>query len=132
MELVCPKCSEALVEAGQTHRCKTCDGAWITEDSLVGILEQRNSALLGALEWADRSKDTARACAECKQPMQMVNLGSVELDRCAQHGVWFDADELTALLKQSKRLKTQPPIEDAPDANPHHGILGAFHRLFKR
>lgn len=133
-EYVCPKCAVALVEAGQTHRCEKCDGAWIAEASLVAILEQRTATALGDLEWAPRPEDKARPCAQCQQAMQMVNLGSVELDRCAAHGVWFDADELTALLKQSKRLKTQPPIDDADEADdaPHRGILGALARLFKR
>src|ERR1700755_1606075 len=107
-ELSCPKDAVPLVEAGQTHRCETCDGAWIAEDALLALLEQRTSKLWNGLVWEPRSSDTARPCAACKQPMEMVNLGRVELDRCPQHGVWFDADELTALLKQSRRLKTDP------------------------
>lgn len=133
MELTCPKDGAALVEAGQTHRCETCDGAWITEETLLALVEQRTSSALTALTWVDRPADKARPCAACKQPMLMVNLGSVELDRCAEHGVWFDANELTLLLRQSKRLKTAPPVAD-PDApaDAHHGLLGVFHKLFKR
>ena len=130
MELTCPKDGAALVEAGQTHRCETCDGAWITEETLVALIEQRTSTVFSALTWTDRPSDQARPCAQCKQPMQMVNLGNVELDRCAEHGVWFDANELTMLLRQSKRLKTAPPVEDAPDAN--HGLLASLRKLFHK
>jgi Zn-finger nucleic acid-binding protein len=131
MELTCPKDGGPLVEAGGTHRCKTCDGAWIPEATLVGILEQRTAALV-ALSWSPRETDQARPCAECKQPMQMVNLGNVELDRCADHGVWFDANELTMLLRQSKRFKTAPPDADAGDPNVHHGLLASLRKLFAK
>ncbi len=127
----CPKDGASLVEAGGTHRCKTCDGAWIPEATLVGILEQRNATLV-ELAWAPREADKARPCAECKQAMQMVNLGNVELDRCAEHGVWFDANELTMLLRQSKRFKTAPPHEEAGDPNTHHNLLASLRKIFSR
>ncbi len=132
MDLTCPKDGGGLVEAGQTHRCETCDGAWITEETLLAMVEQRTSTALGALMWTDRAEDQARPCAACKKPMQMVDLGSVQLDRCTEHGVWFDANELTMLLRQSKRLKTAPPVDDGGGADATHGLLASLRKLFAK
>nr|MBA3542295.1 zf-TFIIB domain-containing protein [Deltaproteobacteria bacterium] len=90
------------------------------------------TASLVSLAWQERPTDQARPCAECKAPMQLVNLANVALDRCAQHGVWFDADELTVLLKHSKQFKTMPPVEHDHAEHEHRGILGVFAKLFGR
>ena len=82
-----------------------------------------------SLPWKDRTDNTQRPCAECQVAMQTVNLGDVALDRCQAHGVWFDADELTALLKQSKRFKTEPG-DDSP--NEHKGLLDVLRGLLRR
>ncbi len=108
--LSCPVCAKPLELAGRTFRCEQCNGAWVTEEAVVAILEARASHLV-RLPWEAR-QDQPRPCASCGVAMQTVNLGSVALDRCAQHGVWFDADELTALLKQAKRFKTNPGHHD--------------------
>jgi Zn-finger nucleic acid-binding protein len=121
----CPVDQTTLEEAGRTMKCTTCDGAWVREDVLVAILEQRASTLV-ELPWVAR-EDSPRPCAECAAPMQTVNLGSVALDRCAQHGVWFDANEMTTLLRQAKRFKTHPgvAVEDH-----HEGLLQRLSKLF--
>lgn len=136
-ELVCPGCGEVLDTAGRTDRCPACDGAWVNEDALVGMLQERTSTLV-FLPWQPRPKDGAggdhpfrgaeRACAVCKQPMQTVNLGSVQLDRCPQHGVWFDADELAALLKEAKHFK--PEHRKGEPEPEHSGLLHSLSKLF--
>jgi Zn-finger nucleic acid-binding protein len=128
-ELLCPTCKTALAEAGYTVRCSTCDGAWIGEDALVGMLQERTSTLV-FLPWQPRPKDTERGCPQCGKAMQTANLGSVALDRCADHGVWFDAGELASLLSQAKQFKTEPRPGDH-DAE-HSGVLGALAKLFGR
>jgi len=122
-ELSCPVCDSPLDEAGRTFRCVLCEGAWVAEDTLVAILEQRASTLV-ELPWQAR-EDKPRPCAECKAEMQTVNLGSVALDRCEKHGVWFDADELTALLKQAKRFKTVGEHDEHRE-----GLLRRLAKLF--
>lgn len=125
-DLTCPVCHKPLELAGRTFRCGSCEGAWVAEDALVAILEQRTSTLV-KLPWESR-QDAARPCAACQAAMQTVNLGSVALDRCADHGVWFDADELTALLKQAKRFKTNPGVEHDEH---REGLLRRLARLFQ-
>jgi hypothetical protein len=98
----------------------------VTEDTVVAILEQRASTLV-ELPWKPREDDKHRPCAECKTAMQTVDLGKVQLDRCPSHGVWFDADELAALLREAKHFTTH----DAPTASePKHGLLGKLAKLF--
>lgn len=121
----CPVDSTELEEAGRTMKCSTCEGAWVREDVLVAILEQRASTLVD-LPWTTRGGDaTPRPCAECAAAMQTVDLGSVALDRCAQHGVWFDANELAALLRQAKRFKTHADHDE-----PREGLLARLAKLF--
>jgi len=124
-ELQCPACGEPLDTAGRTDRCKNCDGAWIGEDALVGMLQERTSTLV-FLPWQPREQDNERSCAACGKPMQWVNLGTVKLDRCPAHGVWFDADELAALLAQAKEFKADPKHPDPA----HSGLLHQLAKLF--
>ena len=122
----CPRCRVALETAGYTERCKTCDGAWIHEDALVGMLQERTSALV-FLPWQPRDKDQERACPVCTKAMQTVNLETVALDRCPDHGVWFDADELAALLARAKHFKASKPADELEAE--HSGLLGAIAKL---
>ena len=134
-ELTCPTCKTPLKMAGFTHRCPACKGAWIAEDVVVGMLEERASTLIelpwrprGALAHARRravgSTDEARACADCGEAMQMVDLGDVELDRCPSHGIWFDDTELVTLLGEAKQF-VKPETK-------HASLLDALKHVFKR
>lgn len=126
MELMCPVCDAPLEEAGSTQRCRMCEGAWIPEEALVAILEQRASTLV-ELPWTTRSGDKPRPCASCKSEMQTVDLGKVQLDRCPAHGVWFDADELASLLREAKHFtKEMPAVHE-----PKEGLLHRLAKLFR-
>lgn len=122
----CPVCHVALSRAGFTERCPQCTGAWIHEDALVGMMQERTSAMV-FLPWQPRDRDQERACAVCTKPMATVSLGTVALDRCAEHGVWFDPEELASLMKQAKQFKAEVK-QDASDDE--RGLLGALAKLF--
>jgi Zn-finger nucleic acid-binding protein len=128
--LSCPTCAGPLTSAGRTDRCSGCDGAWIHEDVLVGMLQEMASALV-ELPWQPRVAEVQRPCAVCQVAMAPVCLGHVALDRCARHGVWFDAAELAALLGEAKQFKVEAVDEPADTAH-HHGLLGALSKLFVR
>ncbi|HEY5928610.1 MAG TPA: zf-TFIIB domain-containing protein [Kofleriaceae bacterium] len=117
----CPSCKTALVQAGRTWKCASCDGAWVESDVLVPMLEQSASTLV-ELAWQPSGEAHVRACPQCTEAMQTVQLGTVALDRCESHGVWFDARELAALLKQAKRFR-------AEDKHEHRGILETLGRV---
>jgi Zn-finger nucleic acid-binding protein len=116
----CPTCSGSLELAGRTYKCETCDGAWVKGEVLVPLLEQSASALV-ELPWQPNTEAHVRACPECGTNMATVKLGSVALDRCEAHGVWFDEKELAALLKQAKHFRVAPH---------HEGILKTLGKLF--
>ena len=91
-------------------------------DVLVPMLEQAASTLVD-LPWQPNTEDRVRTCPECATSMQHVKLGTVQLDRCEQHGVWFDAHELAALLKQAKKFR-------AEDKHEHQGLLHRIAKVF--
>jgi len=122
-DLICPSCKATLAQAGFTHRCPTCKGAWVAEDVVVGMLEERAATLI-ELPWTTRTAGPVRACADCGQPMQMADLGSVELDRCPSHGIWFDDTELATLLGEAKQFRKSQPQ--------HASLLDALKHIFKR
>ena len=47
--------------------------------------------------------------------MQAIVLHGVHLDRCPQHGVWFDIGEITDLLRATGKLAEN---ERAPEDGP--------------
>lgn len=125
-QLTCPVCSVELSQAGFTERCPKCTGAWIHEDALVGMLQERASAMV-ELPWQPRVRDVERACAVCGKPTQAVSLGTVALDHCPEHGAWFDPEELASVMKQAKQFKADVKSDDGDE---HRGLLGALARLF--
>lgn len=118
----CPIDKQPLAQAGRTWKCSTCNGAWVRSDVLVPMLEQSASTLV-ELPWQPSREDHVRTCAECDAGMQTVKLGTVALDRCETHGVWFDSHELAALLGQAKKFR-------AEDKHEHKGILQTLAKLF--
>lgn len=120
----CPSCTAPLHPAGRTFKCDSCDGAWVKADVLVPMLEQSASALV-ELPWQPNTEDHVRVCPECELRMETVKLGTVALDRCAPHGVWFDTKELATLLGQAKTFRAGTHEEV------HIGILERLAGLFK-
>lgn len=92
----CPGCSAPLELTADVSRCGSCRGAWLTEDGLRHRLElMKPGAVL-----AQRPGRGAggRRCPACAEPLASIEIEGIELDRCAEHGVWFDANELSDLL----------------------------------
>lgn len=100
----CPTCKTPLSQAGYTEKCSTCDGAWVAEETLVAVLQERASAMVD-LPWRPRTQDRVRGCAVCGSPMQAVSLGDIPLDRCPAHGVWFDEAEFAGTIAHARGFK---------------------------
>ena len=118
----CPVCKTALAAAGRTYRCQKCDGAWVAADVVVPMMEQSASTLV-ELPWRANTEDHVRACPACGKDMETVALGTVALDRCELHGVWFDARELAEVLHQAKKFRAEP--------HPHESLVGRLVKLVK-
>jgi Zn-finger nucleic acid-binding protein len=93
---------------------------------LVPMLEQSASTLV-ELPWQPNTENHVRACPECATAMETVKLGTVALDRCEPHGVWFDAKELAALLGQAKKFRA----DTHEHGREHRSLLDRLAGLFK-
>lgn len=123
---VCPVCgdgrhlnSRALGDTGFTvMECGVCAGLWLGAEVFRALEERaRKVAALtadaAALRADARSRKRVpvkggpfyRPCPICRTPMTRINFERVSgilLDRCRDHGIWFDATELDAVLRWIK------------------------------
>lgn len=108
----CPRCSSDLekLQIGETNLlgCGKCDGLWIASATFEDICSdaEKRSAVLGFFDRRDKKPHTATKvnyvpCPDCGQLMNRSNFArssGVIVDICKEHGVWFDADELPAIV----------------------------------
>src|SRR6478736_3312434 len=114
----CPGCGGDMKhqQLGETlmHECAACGSAWLTPETftkLVADREARSAAATSGAAAAGLSKPkpfrlTGTAtryvhCPVCDAMMNRVNFGDtsgVIVDTCATHGIWFERDELHAIL----------------------------------
>jgi hypothetical protein len=114
----CVACGKTLAEAGKTLRC-SCGGAWVPEAWLVDMAEQQKGKF-AELPWETRT-GTPRPCPACTTPMATLTLAGIDLDRCTEHGIWFDPSELPAVLARAKQFPAATPTTERPVAlmGPH-------------
>lgn len=112
--LRCPRCPSSTLSDGPFHECRQCEGVWITEASIeqhVGTLPAQGSVT------CEISKTRAGLkCAECGESMQPLDLMHEPVDRCKQHGIWFDKHELRAVVE---RVKATAPAATAASVVHH-------------
>ncbi len=115
--LKCPRCRLLLqreeYEGHAVKFCSTCWGYWLTAEALEGILqdhryhfsrEERKTALqvMATQGDVDRegSEQQAISCPVCAREMvrkAWIDGCPVEIDQCAEHGVWLDTGEIKEL-----------------------------------
>jgi hypothetical protein len=95
----CPSCAAGLARAGDRLQCESCGGAQVTDGALIAMLaelapddERDLTARLAA------ATSPSRRCPCCVAYMTAHVLYDTLVDRCATHGVWFDAGELEQVL----------------------------------
>ena len=117
--LRCPGCGgdmrhERLSDKATIFECSGCGSAWLTPkvfDTLVTDREARgatgqNGAAAGGLTkakpiWVADTATRYLHCPVCDALMNRVNFGDtsgVIVDTCATHGIWFERDELHAIM----------------------------------
>ena len=108
----CPRCGVELVEARSARACPRCGGLWLDEMVMSEMVhEMLPPQPISRLELAvlERSGEPI-ACPTCKAAMHATTIHGVGLDRCAKHGVWFDAGELQRALERVADPKLAPPL----------------------
>ncbi len=96
----------------------------VTEPDLTSAITEHSDMppTLGFIEPVPPQRESARRCPRCDRAMIACRLEAtfegervvvaVELDRCAAHGMWFDANELAAALEATARV--EPPRRKRP------------------
>jgi pSer/pThr/pTyr-binding forkhead associated (FHA) protein len=112
----CPRCSVALVDAGSVRSCRNCGGMWVEEAVLTEmVLKMLPPRPLSRLVLAVLERTGAPiGCPACHEAMDSTTIQEVMLDRCAKHGIWFDALELETALHRVAEPESAPPLEDIP------------------
>ncbi len=98
--------------------CSRCAGVWLGQ-AIFELLAVRARTEKLAADWlaqaADESKPETptsgkqalyRRCPECESHMNRRNFGTrsgVIIDACRDHGIWFDNQELDAILRWIRR-----------------------------
>jgi Zn-finger nucleic acid-binding protein len=114
--LPCPNCNvlmqHIMLKGTPLQECQQCFGLWVDSTSFDRICADREKQAdvlsLSPLEQAEALKPHMipgpvryRPCPRCGQLMNRFNFGHVSgviIDKCAEHGVWFDRDELRRIV----------------------------------
>jgi Zn-finger nucleic acid-binding protein len=116
-QLLCPICtSSELRFFGDRYACAQCSGTFVQNGALEGMVMDISKT---AFDLPPPSGAAGmRACPVCHGAMIVEELEGVPIDRCAEHGVWFDPNELTVALERASG-QFEP-----------HGLRAWMRRLF--
>lgn len=124
-ELNCPCCH---VELEPTGLCAKCEGGWVSESSLKKRLEAvtvDNTQLPNFDGFAKTGKQKYE-CPACNAALDvvLVSEAGIEVERCpAAHGIWFDANELQAVLLKAAEGRS---VDSTHDNTLKPTLLGAL------
>lgn len=131
----CPACRAPLQRASsrwEVLACLACGGVWTDSAASRQITSTVDRELVTiAKEAAKRAKETdstyerisdvetkiGRKCPVCDGVLACVRAGHVAIDVCAEHGTWFDKDELGRLSRnlEFERVSAAPAASVADD-----------------
>ncbi len=115
-KLDCPRCGlpmrVEMYEAAEVDVCPECWGYWLDRGEFGVIADSKQFSFSDEerrklIAWAQTEHAKKRAgkagpdeviqCPRCKKSMQKIDMNvevPITLDRCKEHGIWFDAKEL--------------------------------------
>ena len=149
----CPRCDGQLTEVDGNDaqgrgfsfsECDQCGGLWLDEKTVEDLVRKtaedrvplphgKATGFQRSLSDRERPEVVHRSfyirCPICEEPMHRKNFGRVSgviLDWCKDHGYWFDADELEAVLAfvdrggfdTTKRLEAEDAAERRRQLSP--------------
>jgi Zn-finger nucleic acid-binding protein len=113
--LLCPRCPTSQLRfLADRYGCDACHGVFVENAALEALVAE-----MTAEPWqmpAIAGAPGPRACPVCASALVVETLEQASIDRCQTHGVWFDPDELGAVLQQA--------------GAPSGGVIGWLRRLF--
>lgn len=106
----CPRCGIPLKVTGidWVSSCARCGGLFAAR--IVGPLGERVVAVAEAASQGAtmRAGTAARvSCPVCMKVTTRESFRSIDVDRCGDHGIWFDRDEVLHLMKGTKPATLQ-------------------------
>lgn len=117
----CPRCPEAVLvatkrEGHELLACRHCGGAFVSANVGLRLMAVLKPDVPPAHAHGPRSP-----CPVCRKVMRLVlaSRAGVEVDVCATHGVWFDGDDLAAVL-QAVAHALGKPVPRALDSLEQH------------
>jgi Zn-finger nucleic acid-binding protein len=107
----CPRCQRALEERavgpGVILACVACGGVWLDVEQSKMVFERRRDeeALVQGSEdvayFSQARRPRIEGAAICPiggEEMVLCEAEGIRIDRCAEHGTWFDAHELRRIV----------------------------------
>jgi Zn-finger nucleic acid-binding protein len=84
--------------------CLLCNGIWLDNGELELIAEDKNNSIVNLFEKMDNSLEKSKKCPVCRKKMKKIKIKTqkenIIIDKCENHGIWFDKGELYQILKQ--------------------------------
>jgi Zn-finger nucleic acid-binding protein len=136
----CPRCLQSLTasRAGAflVDACTACGGLFIDNGATQELVRAFDRDLVAFATTLGVGKGQAvgpglirgeLACPKCTGPLARVDLPSAQLaiDVCAEHGTWFDANELPKVARAYKRRR-EGAVADMADDDLAKVLTGAF------
>jgi Zn-finger nucleic acid-binding protein len=119
---MCPRCDVALDANGARWVCKTCSGILLTEPEISRLVADMLGAAVSELGWTSRiaepqplklaereAEGQAPVCPRCAAAMAPRSLYGIKVDRCSEHGIWFDREELEQALRAASSVEKLRP-----------------------
>jgi Zn-finger nucleic acid-binding protein len=117
----------------QLDACKPCAGLWLehaafqrvvdslTRATVLGEAAARAASAIDHRATRNPSLAEPASCPACYREMSRFQVSQLDLtlDRCAEHGTWFDRGELQVLADYIVRVRPTPePLPDVPLDDP--------------
>ncbi len=100
----CPRCGTTLIDARSARGCESCGGLWIGIGDVQEMMQRMRVPLEPLkIPFHQVAREPLLPCPTCKRPMEAHELYAVPVDVCPKHGIWFDAQELAAVLVGAAR-----------------------------
>jgi Zn-finger nucleic acid-binding protein len=122
---VCPSCGAGIEARGTRLVCAKCSGCLVTNAEIESMMNELSPDDQRPLEQR-LLPGTAkpRSCPKCKTEMTPFTMYEVTIDRCAEHGVWFDGEELARVLNANGQAYAERN-EEGQSPGSLGGILGS-------
>ena len=111
----CPRDESPLEWIGndesQALECRTCSGLWVGKSQLQ---ERVDTPVMHRLFHECGSRATEMRCPVDGEPLWEIQVNGVLIDRCNHcGGIWFDANELRAVLGRDKLGNSSKPRKNS-------------------